>query len=126
MKSIKPGRGPSMMGGVVGIFMICFGILWTVLAGQASGLFGLFGVIWTAIAAVITIYNFKNATGKNRYSSYDITDPWEESDPLNERFGQSATENGAAECPPSRFCPYCGAPAQEDFEFCSRCGKKLP
>lgn len=64
MKSIKPGRGPSMMSGVVGIFMIGFGILWTVIAAQASGIFALFGVLWTGIAIAMTVYNFKNATGK--------------------------------------------------------------
>ena len=87
MKSIKPGRGPSMMGGVVGIFMIGFGILWTVIAAQASGIFAIFGVLWTGIAVVMTVYNFKNATGKNRHSSFDIVDAEEEPDPLNERFG---------------------------------------
>ena len=64
MKSIKPGRGPSMMGGVVGIFMIGFGILWTVIAAQASGIFAIFGVLWTCVAIAMTVYNFKNATGK--------------------------------------------------------------
>lgn len=72
MKSIKPGRGPSMMGGVVGIFMIGFGILWTVIAAQASGIFALFGVLWTCVAIGMTVYNFKNATGKNRYSAFII------------------------------------------------------
>ena len=24
------------------------------------------------------------------------------------------------------YCPYCGAPAEEGFAFCRRCGKKLP
>ena len=52
MKSIKPGRGPSMMGGVVGIFMIGFGILWTVIAAQASGIFAIFGVLWTCVAMI--------------------------------------------------------------------------
>ena len=89
MKSIKPGRGPSMMGGVVGIFMIGFGILWTVMAAQASGIFALFGVLWTGIAIVMTLYHFKNATAKNRYSAFDITDATEEPDPLNERFGNT-------------------------------------
>ena len=74
MKSVKPGRGPSMMGGVIGIFMIGFGILWTVFAAQASGIFAIFGVLWTCIAVTITVYNFKNATGKNRHSQFDITD----------------------------------------------------
>ncbi len=130
MKSVKPGRGPSMMGGVAGIFMVLFGIIWTVLASQmgAGGLFALFGVIWTCFAAATTIYNFKNATGKNRYSSFDITDEDEEPDPFNERFrdGQEPRENLKAAPGPSRFCPYCGAPAGEEFEFCNRCGKKLP
>ena len=45
MKSIKPGRGPSMMSGIVGIFMIGFGVVWTVLASQLSGIVALFGVL---------------------------------------------------------------------------------
>lgn len=127
MKSIKPGRGPSMMGGVVGIFMIGFGILWTVLAAQASVVFALFGVLWTGIAIVNTVYNFKNATSKNRYSAYDITDSREEPDPLNERFGGSYEEsfelndNGDSE-----FCPYCGAEVEGEYLYCNKCGKKLP
>lgn len=26
----------------------------------------------------------------------------------------------------TRFCPYCGAPAESDYVFCRSCGKKLP
>lgn len=126
MKSIKPGRGPSMMGGIVGIFMIGFGIIWTVIAAQAGGLFALFGVFWTGIALVTTIYNFKNATGKNRYSSFDITDGDQEPDPLNQQFGADPEEPFSLEEDSHKFCPYCGNPVGEDFEFCNRCGKKLP
>ena len=126
MKSIKPGRGPSMMGGIVGIFMIGFGILWTVIAAQASTVFAIVGVLWTGIAVVNTVYNFKNATGKNRYSAYDITEGNEETDPLNKFFGNqhaAAQENGDVD---NKFCPYCGTPVADDFEFCNKCGKKLP
>ena len=126
MKSIKPGRGPSMMGGFVGIFMIGFGILWTVIAAQASGIFALFGVLWTCVAIGMTIYNFKNATGKNRYSVYDITDENEEPDPLNERFGDSKLYMQNENDIDNKFCPYCGTPVADDFEFCNNCGKKLP
>lgn len=122
MKSVKPGRGPSMMGGVIGIFMIGFGILWTVFAAQASGIFAIFGVLWTCIAVTITVYNFKNATGKNRYSQFDITDADEEPDPFNERFGATQTNNNTD----NKFCPYCGTAVETDFEFCNSCGKKLP
>ncbi len=125
MKHIKPGRGPSMMSGVVGIFMIGFGILWTVLAAQASGIFALFGVLWTGIAIVITVYNFKNATNKYRYSQFDITDSDEEPDPLNERFGNPRTTYERPDAD-NKFCPYCGTAVQDDFEFCNSCGKKLP
>ena len=72
MKHIKPGRGPSMQGGIIGIFMICFGIFWTVLAGSAFPPFAIFGILWTGIAVVNTVYNFKNANSKNRYQSYDV------------------------------------------------------
>ena len=120
MKSIKPGRGPSMMSGVVGIFMIGFGILWTVLAAQASGIFALFGILWTGIAIAITVYHFKNAKSKNRYSSFDIVDSHEEPDPWNEQYGQSPkTAKG-------NFCPYCGAEVTDSYKFCPDCGRKLP
>ncbi len=115
-----------MMSGIVGIFMIGFGILWTVLAAQASGIFALFGVLWTGIAVVITVYNFKNATNKNRYSEFDITDSNEEPDPLNERFGISQTTVQKNNGRDSKFCPYCGTPVGADFEYCNNCGKKLP
>lgn len=126
MKHIKPGRGPSMMSGVVGIFMIGFGIIWTVIAAQASGIFALFGVLWTCIAIAITVYNFKNATGKNRYSAYDITDSNEEPDPFNQRFGNAQEATPKQNDVDNKFCPYCGTAVQGDFEFCNNCGKKLP
>lgn len=115
-----------MLSGIVGIFMIGFGVVWTAFASQVSGIVALFGVIWIGIAVVTTVYNFKNATGKNRYSAYDITDEQEEPDPLNERFGvPSATEKPRNDVE-NKFCPYCGTPLSGDFEYCNKCGKKLP
>ena len=89
---------------------------------------GIFGLIFVAIAIINTVYNFKNAKSKNRYSQYDITDEGEEPDPFNERFGGNGFERWSAEdeTPDSRFCPDCGAKAKEDFEFCNKCGKRLP
>lgn len=124
MKSIKPGRGPSMMGGVVGIFMVGFGIFWTVMAARFSGFFALFGVLWTCIAIANTVYNFKNATKKNRYSAYDIVDSSEEPDPWNQRFVSQEADH--AHGGQHRFCPYCGTAVEEDFAYCGKCGKKLP
>lgn len=130
MKSIKSGRGPSMMSGVVGIFMIGFGVVWTLLALQMSPLFALFGVLWTGVAITQTVYNFKNATSKNRYSAFDITEGNEEPDPLNARFGEWTEEqdtyNADEPTGDSKFCPYCGTKVASDYAFCNECGKKLP
>ena len=156
MKSFKRGRGPSMMGGVVAVCMAVFGLIWTVMASRitkdpfgdmggmagfnvsgTSGMFDsigsifpLFGVVFMVVAIVVAVYNFKNATSKNRYSEFDIVDGHEEPDPLNQRFGGEPYESNEgswqAETAESRFCPYCGAKAQQGYEYCNQCGKKLP
>ena len=125
MKSIKPGRGPSFMGGVMGIAGALFGVFWTVMAIVGGAWFmAPFGIIFVVISVVRTVYDFKNATGKNRYSEYDITDDEEESDPLNEMFGEER-ENRPSETE-NRYCPYCGQRVEAEYEFCNVCGKKLP
>ena len=114
-----------MMGGVAGIFMIIIGIGWTVVASQLHWLMTLFGICWTGIAISNTIYNFKNAKGRNRYSAYDIVDGFEEPDPLNQRYGNTTAPHqhpGTS----SRFCPYCGKQTDSAFDFCPGCGKQLP
>ena len=143
MKSIKPGRGPSAMGLMGSIFGIVFAIFWTIMAVSmgAPWFFCMFGVMFVIMAIATAIYNYKNVTGKNRYSEFDIGDEHEESDPFNDRFGfghedRYADEPGrydmsdrfgrADSAGESNFCPYCGAPAGPEFEFCNKCGKKLP
>lgn len=114
------------MGGFIGIILIVFGIIWTVLAAQMSTAFALFGVLWTCAAIGTTVYNFKNATGKNRYSTFDVVDDEEERDPLNERFGNSQAQSKMKDGVENKFCPYCGIPIDSGFEYCNNCGKKLP
>lgn len=125
MKSIKPGRGPSLMGGVVSLLVGLGGVFW-VLAAASSGaplFFCLFGVIFIVIAVIQGVYQLYNAKKRNRFSVFDMTDETEEPDPLNARFHSA---------PPNRpvsgvtFCPYCGAPAEPDFAYCRKCGKALP
>lgn len=130
MKSIKPGRGPSMMGGVMSIAIGIFGVIWTIAALRiGGGFFALFGVVFVIIAIVQAAYHFKNATNENRYSSFDIVDGEEEPDPLNRRWGESHSQGdaringGGTE---SSFCPYCGSKTEGDYVFCNKCGKKLP
>ena len=134
MKSVKPGRGPSAMGAAASIFAVLFGCIWTGVAvsSGAPWFFALFGILFIVMAAVQGIYNFKNATGKARYSSFDIVDAESEPDPLNEYFGEDRErkiENNAdteADAGERRFCPYCGAGIRGDFRFCAKCGRELP
>ena len=124
MKSIKPGRGPSAMGGFAAIAAAAFGIIW-IIAGVslgAPGFMSLFGVILVVLAIVSALYEFHNATAQNRMSVLDITDDTEEPDPLNLKYGGEA----APKAEKSLYCPYCGNPIREDYEYCSKCGKKMP
>lgn len=132
MKSIKPGRGPSMMRGFTSLISAGFGVIWTLLAASmgAPPLFCLFGVLFIALGIGQAIYQFKNARQKNRYSSFDITDENEEPDPFNERF-HSSSEDAAQEedYDPNggtNFCPYCGEKTGPEYAFCPNCGRKLP
>lgn len=134
MKSIKPGRGPSMMGAVGSICAALFGVIWTLAAASmgAPFFFPLFGLVFIGMGIVSAVYNFKNATGENRYSSFDIVDAQEEPDPLNQRFGgqdgyeSTGFDDHASSNEEFSFCPYCGAKLGEDFAFCGKCGRQLP
>lgn len=144
MKSIKPGRAPSMMGAFGSVAAAIFGIIWTISAVSmgAPGFFALFGLVFVALGIAQAVYNFKNATGKSRFSAFDITDSSEEPDPLNEYFAGRRDTESAADPTGNRdidadeatagntgavaFCPYCGAEAEPDYQFCAKCGKRLP
>lgn len=125
MKSIKPGRGPSMMNGISSIGAAVFGVIWTVTAASmGGGIFALFGLVFIIMAVVQAVYNFKNASSEERYSVFDITDGNEEADPLNRRFGNVNSDDIKSEG--VSFCPYCGSAAEADFAFCAKCGRELP
>ena len=87
MKSIKPGRGPSAMGGIGSAAAALFGVFWTLAAASmgAPVFFVLFGIVFILLGVVQAIYHFRNATGENRYSEFDIVDSDEEPDPLDPR-----------------------------------------
>ncbi len=130
MKSVKPGRGPSAMGAVGSVTVVMFGIFWIAMAVsmRVPGFFLLFGVLFVLVGIIQAVYHFKNATGKNRYSSFDIVEDREEPDPLNQRFGTGMQDGSSQDDPGEafRYCPYCGAKLGYEFEFCGKCGKKLP
>ena len=132
MKSVKPGRGPSMMSSVGSIVAAIFGVIWTIGAVSigAPWFMAAFGVVFIVVAIISAVYNGHNATAKNRMSVLDITEDGEEPDPLNTAFGDdkeaTVTPVNPAHPAGSKFCPYCGSPVGDDFAFCNNCGKKLP
>lgn len=130
MKSVKPGRGPSLQGGIGAIFAVIFGIVWMVFAAQMGAPipFVLMGLVFVIIAGIQAVIHFKNATSENRYSLYDITEEGEEPDPLEERFGKKTEQTYQQPEMQSEggFCPFCGAKAEVGYAFCRKCGKKLP
>lgn len=131
MKSVKPGRGPSALGVWGAIVAVVFGVVWTAAAASmgAPAVFPIFGVLFIITGVVVGVYHFKNATGKHRYSAFDITEDGEEPDPLQERFGQpsdAARQDAARQDGGAGYCPYCGAPSDAEYAFCRSCGKELP
>ena len=130
--SIKPGRGPSLMGGIGSVASIIFGVFWTVMAfqmtknspfGGVALFFPLFGVVFVLLGVANAVYSFRNATAKKRYSVVDITDSESEPDPLNELAAQDDEAAGEGQ---NRFCSYCGEEVSSGFRFCPSCGKELP
>lgn len=137
VKSVKPGRGPSAMGAVGSIFVGIFGVIWTISAASmgAPGFFVLFGLFFVGMAIVQAIYHFKNATGENRMSLFDITSEQQEPDPLNQYFKGASQqgEQGRAQSSVQsvhqgevNFCPFCGSRITDQaHRFCTACGKEI-
>lgn len=111
-------------GSVVGVI---FGVIWTGAAASmgAPPFFLAFGVLFIIIGIVQALYHFKNATGENRFSEFDITEDGEEPDPLDRRDWEAPGQEGPEPCA-CRYCPYCGAKLGEGFAYCGKCGRELP
>jgi hypothetical protein len=126
------------MGGFGSLMAVVFGIGWTIFAYQLTRdspfpmvgiFFPLFGVFFVIAGLVQAYYHFTNATREDRFSTFDITDDNEEPDPLNQRFGRARSEatvkRTAGRQIEGEFCPFCGAAAQPDFDYCPKCGKDI-
>lgn len=134
MYSVKPGRGPSLMGGVGAIAAAAFGVIWTIGATSvgAPPFFALFGLVFILIAVAGAVFNFYNATARNRMSTFDITSGDEESDPIAEvlkRPGQPGPSDRGQPADsrkfPGDYCPFCGAQVSADYDYCPKCGKDI-
>jgi hypothetical protein len=128
MYSIKPGRGPSMMGAIIGLVIgVPFVLFWIGGASRigAPPFFVFFGIAFLVVLLINVAMGFYNGMAKNRISQMDITTSAEEPDPLN-RVAQ-APPNAQPPLPgESRFCPFCGRVLEQEFKFCPACGKAAP
>ena len=135
MKSMKGGRGPSIIKavalfGVAVIAMVALGQSGTPGSAAYAGVkyerTSLLLVIFILMAVCSGIWFLYRAFVQNRPSEKDAAGGDEEPDPLNEHSREEddaeSTEEAAAG---SRYCPYCGRAVQEDANFCSHCGKEL-
>lgn len=134
--SVKQGRTRSAQGVAGGVFGMIFGVIWTIgaISIGAPWFFALFGVFFVGMIGFNTYISYKNATGENRYSEFDIVEMDAEPDPWDKKFRNDETEFEVNQScghihekgTTARYCPYCGTQAETDFEFCKNCGKKLP
>lgn len=59
----RPGRGPSLAGGISGIVVILSGIVWMVLIlynFEGAGMFSLFGLVFVLGGSIQAAYHFRN------------------------------------------------------------------
>ena len=129
---IKPGRGPSAMEAVGGVFAAIFGEGWMIFAAQmgAPGFFVAFGAVFVLMAVGGVVYNAHNATSKNRFSTFEVTtDTDGEVDPISQALGyykSQGVDNKEDRSPGGKeFCPYCGYDVDPEHAFCAGCGKAL-
>ena len=81
--SVKRGRVRSAQSVAGGIFAMVFGVIWTVGAASigAPWFFSLFGLLFIASAGYNTYIAYKNTTGDNRFSEFDVVEMDSEPDP---------------------------------------------
>lgn len=63
---IKPGKGQSIAGMIVGVFFCFFGLL------VAIPSMGIFGLIWTVVAVIITVLNAMNVFSEKGIATHEI------------------------------------------------------
>ena len=132
--SVKPGRANSAIAAVGGVIfvLVCLVMAGLVAASPAPGGMAVVPVLMAFMGIAVVGMSIYNATARNRTSTLDITAGDEEPDPLD-RFATGADEPAKDERReadpvrrhPGSFCPYCGKPARDDFDYCPACGKDI-
>ena len=96
-----------------GIFIVCFGIFWTLMAGSMFPPMAIFGILFTAIGAV------------NAYDTYKKVKSKEEEPQEHRDFYENEETYKSKVQKEELRCPYCGAPIHENDAKCDYCKSKL-
>lgn len=113
MKRIRHGKEFLQRSGVMGIAMgvVFLGITIGFSVAVGDGIPLIMGLIFAAFSVGSGIHSLWHAGKEDRPSLYEIT---EEPTKENPQSGET------------KFCPYCGTKAAENYTYCTNCGKKLP
>ena len=98
---------------LTGIFIVCFGIFWTVMAGSMFPPMAIFGVLFTTIGA-LNAYNTYKTIKENAKKPHEHQDFYEETEFKENRAQKEELR-----------CPYCGAPIHSSDEKCEYCNSRL-
>ena len=98
---------------LTGIFIVCFGIFWTIMAGSMFPPMAIFGILFTAIGAVNAYNTYKNlkSNGEKPHEHQDFSEPEDFEHPRAQKV--------------ELRCPYCGAPIHQSDSECEYCGSRL-
>lgn len=108
----------------VNVFVLIFGVIWTVIAVSMFPPMGLFGIGFVGLAAYRLVMSIKlnKKDGKEK-------EPWDRTGTAygapRRDFSTGSESSGSTRETAGSFCPYCGRELEESFRFCPKCGRRL-
>jgi hypothetical protein len=100
---IRPGRGRSLLAGVLVLLVMVFGVVMLFSFGGLRGMMLPFLLIWVIFGLVAAAAAFYNALSRRGLPLYEV----------------DMEDDG------TQFCPDCGRPVGRQDTFCRTCGKRL-
>ena len=96
------------------VFVIVFGIVWTMIAlsipSSIGNLFAIIGVMFVAYSVVQLFYSLRRGSVQSP--------PAAKAPEMGDmRQPDSPSGNG--------FCPHCGSPVGDSYEYCRVCGRRI-
>lgn len=96
------------------VFVIAFGMFWTIMARSIGAPIWFFGILFVAIGVASMVSVMRGSRRRTNAPAQVSSGPVQGQD-----FYGDGRMSGA------EYCPYCGARAGLDFEYCKKCGRKI-